>query len=589
MVNVVEIRPGTFEAATLSDIVYRPDYDIILLYPGEYDVSAPLTSRRRSTSIAVIGLGSVCLNRVGGGLPNGRDMRGSSFLQMAGGPPFQPPDVRLENICFVGWRDALFLYGPTSGSTGTVRIHNCRFFGGNSGIRGDVEHGLLDVSYPVDDNYRLRLPTWPGVSRVSVTNCDFGDLAAGIDLRTTFDHVRIEGCRFLDIDRAAVTLGSGRTSYTRYRRLGIEITYPPPEDSSSEPELAEPTLETRWRRSVIKGNEFRRIGVAEGDDGDVFADGRVVTAERHAIIVFGEEAIITHNMVGEVLPVGGDNEPEETGLEGIYTKASRVIIAHNVLVDAGFKEGAIVLKGTSRRRDAISEDGLAPRSLCNLIYGNTVVQTPSNPLSANGIVVITDNNVIAGNTVVGCRGVGISCGTHGSGRRFREGNRVASHNLVSGCMTGIRAYGAGTNIVAAGNLVTLGEMGTVGIQLEVDGFSAARFADWPNTLYWPRANFVVTRNEVRGTGAASSVAINFHTIPSNNPPRVVNGISVSQNAVADVDIGIFVEALKIENLEFDSQIRVFENAIAAVRMFVFSPERQFLTSQSIQTTVAWSA
>jgi hypothetical protein len=90
---------------------------------------------------------------------------------------------------------------------------------------------------------------------------------------------------------------------------------------------------------TICGNVIKNVFCGQNQEG---AEG----FECHAVFVTGTRVAIKDNLIENVYNGGIKGQPRiKTGSEGIYVKANDCIISGNTLINAGFGEGAISVKG----------------------------------------------------------------------------------------------------------------------------------------------------------------------------------------------------------------------------------------------------
>lgn len=127
---------------------------------------------------------------------------------------------------------------------------------------------------------------------------------------------------------------------------------------------------------------------------NIIANG-AEAGEVHAIIVFGERAIISKNIITNL---DRPYSRQAGGVEGIYTKTKSCVVSKNILTDAGFAEGNkgafINIKGATLLNGIASND---PTGALTIVSGNVCVSTDAHP--RNGIRVEPDRVSVIDNTL----------------------------------------------------------------------------------------------------------------------------------------------------------------------------------------------
>lgn len=256
--------------------------------------------------------------------------------------------------------------GTTNGLrfTGNVSIYNVRF--------EDYLDGLEDGTTGSIDEFRLRL--------VSARNC-----TSLIDT----------GAPHVDAHVKSVTISGGTLESCAAQ--GVRFTIP-----FDRARVRDLTIDGANNKGLQMGNDshpnsqWRDIGVTDctikNISGNTSANG---------LLVYGEQVRITHNHVEEVTNTALND------CEGIYTKATYATISHNTLVNAGWQQAAIAIKGTARG------DTSAPNGYHVICRSNNIRFTgrPASAARTSGIAAEAENVLIDGNIIEGYNYDAISIGS----------------------------------------------------------------------------------------------------------------------------------------------------------------------------------
>jgi hypothetical protein len=128
---------------------------------------------------------------------------------------------------------------------------------------------------------------------------------------------------------------------------------------------------------IITNNIFENI-VSTGNGVDT-----------HGVILWGQEVIISNNTFNNI-----HNNDYTSGSEAIYGKTKFSTITGNVIVDAGYSESCINLKGTSR-----GSSGATPQSYAHIISNNNMSWTTTTATDRRGVYAKSDNVLIKDNYI----------------------------------------------------------------------------------------------------------------------------------------------------------------------------------------------
>jgi hypothetical protein len=188
---------------------------------------------------------------------------------------------------------------------------------------------------------------------------------------------------------------------------------------------------------IISDNLFENITANGNTAGEV-----------HAIILYGERATISNNIIRNIdRPLAR----QSGGVEGIYTKCRSLTVTGNVLVNAGFADGnkgaMINIKGD----DAAGTSATDPIGAIVTVTGNSLFSTDAN--ARNGIRAEPDNITISGNTIRGANGVhaiALAWSNSGSEGAVISGNVVLNPALAGGAIW-LNCIGKGISV--SGNYI----------------------------------------------------------------------------------------------------------------------------------------
>jgi hypothetical protein len=254
---------------------------------------------------------------------------------------------------------------------------------------------------------------------------------------------------------------------------------------------------------IITGNVF-----------DTMTAGGSSAGEVHAVILYGNRGVVSGNIIKYLdRPLAR----QSGGVEGIYLKCANSTVTGNVLVDAGFAEGnkgaMIWLKGEPHA--PVSEIG----GYNATVTGNVLYCTDGE--LRNGIQCVSDNLVVANNTLVGMNGVHAICiawATADSENGVVTGNVIAQPN-ITGSM--IRINAIGKNLKVSGNV--LGANATGG------SFAGITYTD--DNRAGNMVGLDISGNMIDATGIDYSVLL----IKTNN---AMTNLSVNDNQIVGGGYGI---------------------------------------------------
>lgn len=271
-------------------------------------------------------------------------------------------DLRLENIHF---KDVFTTVDVKLTRKANLIIENCKFDGGfRYVVYGSREYAIpLNLSF-FDNNIN-------GKSTAKITGS-----RGGIWLDCAYSKIEVEGNTFINIksDRATRAIGLSSVFENKSTTIGV------------------------------KNNIIENISGAQN-------------IEVQAIMAFAQNTLIDSNYISNVT---ADQLPSDD-CEGIYTKSLETTISNNTLINAGNSEGAIVVKGTTRRgkpRTQISNNTIEdnrPKNNNNQYSNGIVVRAPENT--------IVENNIIKG---VFARGIEIE-----GSNIYLTKNVIIKNNLIS--------------------------------------------------------------------------------------------------------------------------------------------------------------
>ncbi len=133
------------------------------------------------------------------------------------------------------------------------------------------------------------------------------------------------------------------------------------------------------------GSEF--VSITRNKIRDITSSGSSV--ETHGIIAYGRAVIIKGNRIENVGNANGTSD------EGLYTKSQNCVVSNNVLINAGFGEGCVNIKGNNKG----DVSGSAPLGYASSITGNTIVEESSSDVIL--LQVHRDDCVVSGNVLQG--------------------------------------------------------------------------------------------------------------------------------------------------------------------------------------------
>jgi hypothetical protein len=156
---------------------------------------------------------------------------------------------------------------------------------------------------------------------------------------------------------------------------------------------------------------------------DVIYTGTLTNNEVHGIICYGENLIITDNIINNVTRANMPDNENDAGCEGIYTKALRsTIISNNIVVDAGLRDAAITMKRPSATV-AYPEDYY-------IITDNKIKFVADESRQCGGIISFAPA-IISGNTVEGGTYYAIRVSGELANRSTIKDNTILNHKYFS--------------------------------------------------------------------------------------------------------------------------------------------------------------
>jgi hypothetical protein len=215
-----------------------------------------------------------------------------------------------------------------------------------------------------------------GFSELYVSGCRFYELVWGMRLETAEAHrALVESCVFRDISEDGVWLGR---------------------------DIATSAFNDQGQY-VVSNNIFQDIGdgTAQSDD------------DRHAIILFGQQAVVSGNSV-----TGVDNNTD-LNCEGIYTKVHNCTVIGNTLRNAGRGQGCIAQKGL--------EPAVGYRGGYNYVCSGNVITNDSGRDNTSAISVGSPGrSIIVDNIIDGMTDTAIIVGGTDQSDIHIRGNRITN-------------------------------------------------------------------------------------------------------------------------------------------------------------------
>lgn len=321
------------------------------------------------------------------------------------------------------------------------------------------------------------------------------------------DDVRVRDCEFLGLADSAVSARGSQASASRLYfdrllirscNLGLRLNW----YKSDGVHVTGCDMRQLLTHGIMVGNG---LGDASGGQRNYAITGNTIdgvtnptTSDTHGIIVYGERFEISGNSIANVSNVGKLN------CEGIYTKGRFGTVARNTLVDAGYQQAAIAIKGVERGAEGIPGWGM-------LVTGNVLVNTRS--LSQGYTVGIDVNAEDA--RVVGNYLEGFACAISGNEGSDLDNVDVSDNDVI----------------------------GTI-------GYYAINWRAWGHYLS-------IRENRVRGitgNGIANSVAIWVHP----NGGKTIDHVLIERNKIYDMTPTLSTKrgiAIRVTSEVADAQVR----------------------------------
>lgn len=265
--------------------------------------------------------------------------------------------------------------------------------------------------------------------------------ATGEGITYTLDDVLIDGCIFEDISVAGILCATQSIKNVQITNC-IFRDFPGTTGNiagiwlGSDYESSQITTQNY----IISGNIFENITSTQNG------------ADTHGVILWGEHATITDNQFRDI-----HNADYTSGSEAIYGKLRYSVISNNNIVDAGYSQSCINLKGSDR-----GSTGNTPQNYAHVVSGNNLLWTDTAQTNRRGFYVYGDNILFEGNYIENASlaitssdeqrtGINISIKnnyiklptasgiflTNNAGNIFVNGNVIESFNASSGTIRGI--------------------------------------------------------------------------------------------------------------------------------------------------------
>ena len=242
---------------------------------------------------------------------------------------------------------------------------------------------------------------------------------------------------------------------------------------------------------VITGNVFRNI--TSNQNG----------ADVHGVFLWGENAIVSGNYFNNI-----HNADYTSGSEAIYTKTKFSTISNNTIVDGGFEEGAITLKGTFKTGSS-TINGFG-----NNIIGNNIYWEEATSTDRRGIYVRSDDLFISGNTIDGA-----DKAIYSTQEAQANSNVVIQNNVIRNLrgVAGIDIANIAHTVIIRGNtLESLVYTGSSTVKMiSISGTAASKTFEISNNTITVDALATCT-GEVRCLEIGSTAALDQAIIRDNN-------------------------------------------------------------------------
>lgn len=250
---------------------------------------------------------------------------------------------------------------------------------------------------------------------------------------------------------------------------------------------------------------------------DTLESSGSTTGEMHAIILYGDRATISGNIIKGIDRAASR---QSEGIEGIYTKCRSVSITGNVLVDAGFaggnKGGMINVKGDTHS----GGNGNDPVGANVVVSGNVLYSTDAN--ARNGIRCEGDNCAITSNVLVGINGahaIALSWPFADAANALISGNIIAEPIITTAA---IWINAVGENISVVENLIE--ENATGGAYQAIYYTDANRASGAVDRLN-------ISRNQIDATGIDYGIIVQATS-------RTVTNLAINDNQIKGGGYGI---------------------------------------------------
>ncbi len=440
----------------------------IVVSPGTYKITFAETFTPASTTpITITGAGEELSVIDGTGTATGHDC----LLKIAGKATFS--DLTIKNYK----KEAILINGA---------IDRLRVF------RVNFDNVAIDGSYD-DDSTRYaaignRKLLSADIDDVQVSHCTFSNSYGGINLHAT-------AVRNLDVSRNTFRSLSGWAV-----RAGRDYTY---------------DVEDR-ARFLIHDNLVDEVKNSSED-------------EIHAFFLFAEYVSVQGNTIKDIQ--GVRTGVKRHGSEGIYVKSRYSDISGNVLLNAGYSEAAILLKGGQRNESRIP--GYATK-----VQGNTIIfdSSADRTVRMTGIQINADDALVSDNYIEGANFVGIRAPDTAPGVTIKD-NMIVDMACAVASVSPIGIYSNGSDAVIEGNVIRrishTGNYKPFGILTTVPVATTS--------------SQMVIRNNIiddlsygsTGGGRAINILINSE---KGKPDGVLKSVVITGNTMQDVDIGVHFDA-----------------------------------------------
>jgi hypothetical protein len=158
--------------------------------------------------------------------------------------------------------------------------------------------------------------------------------------------------------------------------------------------------------------------------GNIFDDivSSTTGEEAHGVLCFGREIICTSNLFRKI-----HNIDFTISSEAFYAKARYCNVSNNIFLDAGYAQGAIVIKGSIR--DTPSSGG--PETYAHVIEGNVIAWTSTTAVSREGIYSYSSDMLITNNYIENA-----TLAIHNGNENTRPANVTITNNHIRNSSAG---------------------------------------------------------------------------------------------------------------------------------------------------------